>query len=339
MTLDLRKLQQSLSKYSAAPIYFLVGSDEFMVDEAIAAIKEKVVTEGMDDFNYNQFSGTDTRGVKILEHVETLPMMSDMRMVLVRRADALKEKDWNILTTILQDRVDTCSLVLVFNKIDKRKKYYKLGQKNGVIVDLKTPYDNQIPTWIDYIAHQNGVSLTPEATGILFQLVGNHLIEIKNELIKLKSYKSSSDSNPSSEVKISKDDILKVVSKSKFENVFQLTKALGQRDRGQALYFLAQLLDSGQNEIATLALVKRHMRILSHVKKVMNTGLPYSKLGSTVGVPQFFVKEYSSQATKWTDQKINSTIDFLKDTDMALKSSPVSSHIWLENFIIKSCEG
>lgn len=337
MTLDLRKLQQSLSKYAAAPLYFLVGADEYMVDEALAAIKAKVVTEGMDDFNFNSFYGTDTKGVKILDHVETLPMMSEMRMVLVKRAEGLKEKDWDILTPILEEVVDTCSLVFVFNKIDKRKKFYKLAQKKGVIIDLKTPYDNQIPSWIEYIAGQHKVSLSGEATAMLFQLVGNHLIEVKNELIKLRSFKQK-NKDSDEVVKVTKEDILQVVSKSKFENVFELTKALGQRDRGQALYFLAQLLDSGQNEIATLALVKRHIRILSHVKKALNSGLAHSQLGSTVGVPQFFVKEYSSQATKWTDQKINATMDALKDTDMALKSSPISSHIWLENFIIKSCE-
>ena len=138
MTLDLRKLQQSLSKYAAAPIYFLVGSDEFMVDEAIKAIKGKVVAEGMEDFNYNQFSGTDTKGTKILDHVETLPMMAEMRMVLVKRADALKEKDWESLSSILNERVETCCLVFVLNKVDKRKKYFKLAQKNGVIIELKT---------------------------------------------------------------------------------------------------------------------------------------------------------------------------------------------------------
>ncbi len=337
MTVDLRKLQKSLEKYSAKPIYFVVGSDEYMVQEALTAIKNKSIVSGLDDFNYNQFYGGETKGVAIKDHAETLPVMSEMRMVLVKKAEGLKEKDWEILCPLIENVVTSCCLVFVFNKLDKRKKFYKLAQKNAVIVELKTPYDNQIPDWIDYIANHQGLSLSSEAKAILFQLVGNHLIEIKNELLKLKSFKEKEETQGNI-LKISKSDILKVVSKSKFENVFELTKAIGKRDRGQALYYLAQLLDGGQNEVATLSLVKRHIRILGQVKSAVAQGQAYSQLGSLVGVPQFFVKEYTSQAKSWSEAKLLSTMEALKNTDMALKTSPLSSHIWLENFIIKSCQ-
>ena len=119
--------------------------------------------------------------------------------------------------------------------------------------------------------------------------------------------------------------------------MFELTKAIGQKNQGQALYFLAELLRSGNNEISTLALIKRHIRILFQIKKALSTGVAQSQIASLVGVPPFFVNEYIQQVRLWSEKGVLQAIENLKNTDMALKSSPLSSHIWLENFIIKSC--
>ncbi len=332
MVLDLRKLQQSLHKYDASVLYALVGSDEYLLNQAKTAIYDKVMSDGLEDFNYTKLCGYDHKGSKVLDCVETLPMMSDRRLVQVDNADSLKESDWKTLNRVLEEPVDSTCLVFVFNKLDKRKKFYKLLQKNGVVVELKTPYDNKIPAWIDYISSQVGLNLNHEAKAILFQLTGNHLIEIKNELEKVKAFLGDGVTS------VNKETILQVVSKSKFDNIFELTKAIGEKKRGQALYFLTELINSGNNEISALALIKRHMRILFKIKKALSSGVGHSQLASLVGVPQFFVKEYLSQANLWTDAGVMKTIDNLKQTDMALKSSPVSSHIWLENFIIKSCQ-
>ena len=101
---------------------------------------------------------------------------------------------------------------------------------------------------------------------------------------------------------------------------------------------MAELLGGGQNEIATLALVKRHIKILFHLKRAQKQGYPFGQLGKVIGVPQFFVKEYVGQVKNWSETKLENTVELLKTTDMALKVSPISSSIWLENFIIKVCQ-
>lgn len=336
MNFDLRKLQQYLHKYDPSSLYFICGSDEYLRDQTLLEIRKKVLTEGLEDFNLNVFYGDKISGSEINDVAVTLPMMAKKRLVIVKSAQSLKERDWGALTGFLENPEESCCLVFLFDKVDKRKKFFKTASKSGVIVDLKTPYDNQIVQWIDYIANNLGVGLEAEARAIFFQLVGNQLIEIKNELQKLKTFLADKGEENSS--LITKDDVLKVVSKSKFNNVFELTKAIGGQNQGQALYFLAELLGGGQNEIATLALIKRHIKIISHLKRAQKQGHPFAQLGKIIGVPQFFVKEYASQAQKWSEPKLENTIELLKTTDMALKVSPISSPIWLENFIIKVCQ-
>jgi DNA polymerase-3 subunit delta len=100
---------------------------------------------------------------------------------------------------------------------------------------------------------------------------------------------------------------------------------------------LANLLDHGQNEVGVLALISRHVRILKLVADGLREGLSGPKLASRAGVSPYFLKSYVDQARAWSDRKIEHTFQALVDTDRALKSSPVASHIWLENFVVQTC--
>jgi len=329
-TWDLRRLQQHLHKHEPHSIYLLFGEDTYLTDESLKLIKEKTLSQGQEDFNFDSFYATETDASRVKDAVETFPVMSAKRLVLYKQADKLKDKQWTELEPLFDNPIDSCTLVIVAEKIDKRKKHFKKLIKNATIVELKTPYDNQVPTWIDYIATQEDIKLTRGANALLHQLVGAQLIELKKAIIKLKT---STDKK-----RLEEEDVLKVISRTKIDNIFELTDAIGKRDKITALTSLAHLLDQGENEIAILSLITRHIRILSALKQALSEGIRgASQLSSRAGVPSFFLKQYQSQCGLWNTKQISQSLQSLHETDKALKSSPVSSHIWLENFILHSC--
>ena len=197
-------------------------------------------------------------------------------------------------------------------------------------MDLKRPYENQIPEWIDYLAHGKQLEISREAATLIKNFVGVNLTEINNELDKLKNYIGERK-------KIGVDDVLAIVSRARVDRIFDLTDAIGRNDKGSALASLANLLDHGQNEIGALAMISRHIRILSNLKDGQREGLSGGKLCAKAGIPQFLLNQYLDQSKIWNDSKLNGTIKALHDTDRALKSSSLPSHVWLENFILKTC--
>ena len=90
--------------------------------------------------------------------------------------------------------------------------------------------------------------------------------------------------------------------------------------------------------MSILAMVHRHIRLLRQTKLGEQQGYYGRDLSSFAGVPHYFLKEYSSQASLWNERKIEKTYRLLSDTDRALKSSPISTHIWLENFVMQTCQ-
>ncbi len=328
---DLRKLQLSLDKGKPAAIYVLYGEELFLLDQALEALKKKVLSEGLSDFNYDSFMAPETTVAQVRDAVETLPMMSDRRLVIYKNVDALKDEAWAALEPIIERPIDTATLVIVATKIDKRKKMIKKLHENSIFVELKKPFENQVASWVDYIAYLHGLKFTPEAVGVIQQLVGTSLSEIQNEIKKIQQYMGADKKT------VDVEDVLKVVSRARIESVFNLTDALGRRDRAEALVCLARLLEQGQNEIGILSLIYRQVRILSAIYEGKKLGLSGPRLSEKVGVPEFFLRQYLEQARAWDRDKITSTIRALHETDKALKSSPVSSHIWLENFIVRTC--
>lgn len=328
--MDLRGLQLSLERKAPHPLYFLYGNEPYLIHDALRALKQKTLAGGVTDFNFDSFFAPDTSPAHIKDVVETLPMMASKRMVVYRNVDKLKDKDWEVLQPLMDQPVESCTTVLVAEAIDKRKKFYKRLCEAGVVVELNSPFENQLPSWIEYIASRHGIEVSKEARLYMVQFIGTNLTEIDREVQKLRDYLGERKT-------VEPEDVLQVVTRSKVNSIFDLTRAIGERDTAAALTSLAQLLDHGQNEVGVVAMVARHIRILRGVRLGLREGLSGQKLSTKVGVPNFFLKEYIEQARQWDDGKLSSTMEALYETDKALKSSPISSHIWLENMILKTC--
>lgn len=330
VTMDLRKLQQRLETKAPAPLYLLMGEEAFLIQEAVALLKEKSVEPAAVDFNCDVFDASENRADQVRDAADMLPMMSTRRFVHYRGVDALKDKDWDVLMPVLENPPDTTVLVLSCEALDKRKKAFKRLVDKAVIVELKRPYENQIPEWIDYLAHRQGLRVQREASQLMRQFIGTNLTEIHNELMKLRDYLGE-------RTEIVPRDVLQVVSQTRVDRIFDLTDAIGRCDKVTALHSLANLLEHGQSEVGVLAMISRHFRILGSLREGLREGLSGQRLCTKAGIPQFLLDQYMQQIRRWDEPKISRTFAALLDTDRALKSSSVPSHVWLENFVLQTC--
>ena len=333
------RLSQTLKKGEFGSLYCLFGEETFLADRAREEIIEAIVPEGMRDFNLNVFDAVDADVARVRDALETLPMMSPNRLVVVVNADKFKDKEWEVLQPLIDRPHEGTVLVVTAVKVDKRKKNWKRLLESGVALECKRPYENQIPEWIDFLAKRHAVRFGDEAASALQQVVGSNLSDLDGEIRKISIYCGGKQKAGSARqtVEASVDDVMKVASRVKIESVFDFADAVGRNDRARALYCLANLLDQGQNEIGIIALVARHVRILRTMIEGLREGLSGARLASKAGVSPYFVRDYSDQARLWTPTKIDQTLEALFDTDRALKTSPVVSHIWLENFIVRVC--
>lgn len=329
-TVEQQKLYKDLEKKSFKSVYFLYGDEPYLLNPCVNRFKYAVLDESAFDFNYSLYYAKESDLSTIKDTVETLPVFTSSRLVIVKNVQDFKESEFAELEKMVKDPVDSTVLVLFAEKVDKRKKGIKFLIENTVSIEFKKPYDNQYPQWITHIGREMGLTLHNDAIHRLHRLVGGNLTELENQIYKIGEY-----IQPRRTIELA--DVNAVITVSREENVFDFTNAIGLRDRVKALEQLVNMLDQGQNEPAIIALLARHMRLLLTVRAGMDQGLGGAKLATLTGLPAYFIESYCDQARLWTMKKLEDSLVVLQETDKALKSSPVSSHIWLENLVLKSC--
>jgi DNA polymerase-3 subunit delta len=312
------------------------GEEDYLIREALDQAVDEALQGALRDFNLDVFYAQVDETSRVRDAVETLPMMADKRVVVLKEAQHLRAKDYESLLPVIESPVESTVFILVATHIDQRLKFYKKFSENGKSVKFTRPYENQISGWVDKIASRNKLRLQSDANELLQRVVGTSLIDIDNELKKLSQYLGvRAEAGAVTEATV--EDVKAVVSTLRTDTVFQLANAIGAGDRSLALTCLANLLEHGESPLGILALVSRHIRILTHVRDGMEEGLSYGQLSSKVGVPSFFMKQYVDQSRSWNESKIRQTYRALMQTDRALKSSPLTPHIWLENLVLNIC--
>jgi DNA polymerase-3 subunit delta len=323
-------VEKAVESSNFAPLYFFFGEEPYLIGQAVQYLKVCALTGGAPDFNFTQFYSSDANVTQVKDEVETLPMMAARRVVLLKEVQDLSDKEWEELESLFTTPVDSTVFILVGGKIDKRKKFFRILSEQAQAVEFKKPFESQVPGWIRHLCKAHELSISDEAIQLLHRLVGSQLIEIEAEIKKLVNFLGDRKA-------IELEDVAQAVSKKREENVFDLTASIGDGDRVGALVQLVELLDQGQNEIGIVSLIARHLRILMVVKQGIEQGVTGQKLSQLAQVPSYYLQDYIHQSKKWTIRKLEQCLLILAETDKALKSSPLSAHIWLENMILKIC--
>lgn len=325
------QIETALQNQSFAPIYFFFGDEPYLLNQAVQYLKICALHGGAADFNWNSYMAADADVNAIRDEVETLPMMAPRRVVLVREVNDFRDDEWETLKPLIDNPVDSTVLMLTASKIDRRKKAHLRLLETAISVEFKKPYENQVPGWIQHIAKAHELTFSEEGLQLFHRLVGSQLVEIEREIQKLRSFVGERS-------EIRREDVAQCVSRLREENVFEFCEILATGDRPSALLQAVTLLDQGQSELGIIALAARHFRILLMVRLGEAQGLAGQKLATHAQVPSYFLGDYVRQARMWSVRKLENVLLILSETEKALKSSPFSSAIWIENMVSKICE-
>jgi DNA polymerase-3 subunit delta len=324
-------LEKNLADQEFAPVYVFFGEEEYLIHQAVKVLRSYCLHNLPADFNEIQFH-SDVSADRLRQEVETLPVMSPRRFVWVRDAQDFSDRFWEDISSLLKDPVNSTVLVFTAQKLDKRKKSFKWLSDFSMMVEFRKPFENQLPGWIARIGSSYDLQLQAPVISYLQEAIGNHLQELDSEIQKLSQYVKTVPGRND----VSLEEAQVIVRPRPQDNVFELVDTLANADQVQSLIQLAQLLQRGQSEVGIVQLLARHFRILMRLQAGQDQGLTGSaKLAAYAQVPPFFLGKYLAQLPNWTGRRLEQCLSVLADTDYALKSSPLSAHIWLENLILK----
>jgi DNA polymerase-3 subunit delta len=213
-----------------------------------------------------------------------------------------------------------------YKTLDKRKKVTKLFDKSGVVFESKKLYENQVGQWITRVLQSKKFSIEPKANAMLVEFLGNDLGKINNELEKLQIILPAGST-------ISAKDIEENIGFSKDFNIFELRKAIGERNQLKS-YKIAQYFSDNPKDnpmVMTTGLIfSFFVQILQyHGLKDKNP----KNVAAVLKVNPFFLKDYDVALRNYPMKKVSYIVTLLREID--IKSKGVGANAMPQHDLLK----
>ena len=198
------------------PVYLFYGEEPYLIDYTLNALKKIYIDKAFEPLNYMVLYGKDTDFETILNACETLPFMSDKKIIVIEDHPLFKTKkesnsgteefDTNDYKDELINYLDSLEdhLCLLFieknSSIRKSNPLYKIIAKVGDVIEFKKMRGQDLNLWVEnsfnkynkkisrsdinyFISHSSYFDSNQEKT----------LYDLENEIIKISNYLSEDD--------------------------------------------------------------------------------------------------------------------------------------------------
>lgn len=270
-------------KQEYKPIYWLEGDEPYFIDQIVSYAEHNLLPESEASFNLTVYYGKDAEWQNIINDCRSYPMFSERKVVILKEGQMMR--DIMKLEGYIENPMPSTILIVSYKgkKIDARTKMAKLLKKNAEVLLSKKMYDNQLPTWINDTVQAKNFTITPKASSLIIESIGNDISRIANEInkliVNLKDRKNITD-----------DDVENYIGISKDYNVFELQNALARRDMTKAIKIVNYFASNPKDNPIIMILPT----LYSYFAKIQMVAMAKSdgEIASALGVNPFFAKDY-----------------------------------------------
>jgi DNA polymerase-3 subunit delta len=324
MDAGVKKIITDLKGNKYAPVYFLQGEETYYIDLIADYVEKNALTEAEKGFNQVIIYGKDVTMATILTHARRFPMMAERQVVIVKEAQEIQDLNKEIGAKLLLDYLvkQVPSTVLVFchkNKsLDKRRELGKKIDQYAVTVNTKKLYDNQLPEFVREYVQDKKIAIDDRAIQVLCEYVGNDLHRLTNEIDKL-AISLRPDTG------ISVEQVMNQVGISKEYNIFELQKAILNRDMLTANKIVNYYAGNPKKNPIIPAVAYLYSFFSKLLMATQVTDKSEKGIASELKMSPYAARDYTLALRQYHPQKIMENISNLKEADLKLKGVNIVS--------------
>ncbi len=335
-----KRIDKDLKSNSVKNLLLLYGREDYLIRWAADSLIKKFVNEACKDMDYSVLDGTCVTFEQIRDDCETLPFLSQRRVVMISgfrlleggKTKGMDEEGEKLLADYVKDIPDNCMLIIISETVDKRKKLYKSIAESGGVYEFSELDEKSLKSYIEKRFREAGKTARPSVVAELIAASGYYdkdtdytLYNLENDIRKAVAY------NDSSEIRM--DAVENTVSGNMDTNVFAMIDALGRDRKEEAYQLLHNLLVSGEQVYKLLALLCSHFETILSVKELKEEGKSFAEMKEILGIHEFRIKKAASFAEKYTPGKLRRILQKTYEIDKSIKTGLLESSLALELFI------
>jgi DNA polymerase III subunit delta len=322
-------LLRSLNKGDLAPVYYFHGPEDVLKDEALRSLIDLTLDPGMWDFNLDQRSASQLEPEEVHTLCNTLPMMAQRRVVVLRDVEAWKRKARSraaFLRYLDSPSPDTLVILIQGGGEEGEDKDLVRGSYSVRFDPLPA---ERAARWVQRRAEALGVSLEPEAAEHLVRAVGSDLAALVSELSKFAALPS--------DLPLTSDQVGELVGVRHGETVWDWRWAVLDNQSGRAVTMLAKILaQPGMSGVKLVTTLGTALIGLAMARSLYDKGLRAGRLedaiykallrnrpGGLLGYKEEAAR-WSRIVAQWPADRLRSALKASLEADQALKTTTIS---------------
>lgn len=321
-----RKLLQDIKSNLIHPVYFLYGTENFLLEETLDWIRQQFSEHSTGDREWNEvvLDLEETPIQSVLQEVESPSFFGDRRWIIARNAIFLTsskskvDHDVDLFLQYLQDPLTENTLILTLSgdQIDKRKKVVKQIEKVAKTLKFEPLEGQELQKFVAKRFQLLQVQVQPTAVSSLIELVGNDLRLLAQECQKLAIFAGKNGV-------ITSEQVSQQVTRTLEQDVFRLTDQMAKRNKESVIQIYRDLVFQKEDPIKILALITRQFRIMLQVKLLAQTGKGEKEMASILKLHPYPVKLAAQQGKSYSEEQLRTLLESAIEADQAIKSSRI----------------
>ena len=297
------------------PLYFFFGEETFLIDELQDLLIEEALAPSQHDFNLDIVYGSEAEASQVIGLCQGFPAGAPKRVVVVREVEKL-ENNRQFKAYAQQPNPQSIVLLACTTKPNLSAHPYRALKEQATWSEFQSPYDNEMPGWIQNYVQGQGYEIDPRANQMLADYVGTDLQRAASEIEKLMTFAGD-------RTRLTADDVLAASGQTRDFNVFELQAAIGEGRHADAERIATRILQQASNPRGEAIMMVAVLN--GYFDKLWKLQAPEAQrenkydIASRIGVPPFFADEYRQAAQRYDRAALADAYSALLAADYELK--------------------
>jgi DNA polymerase III subunit delta len=283
--------------------YLFAGEEIFLIEEALTQARS--LLEDGAAMNILSYQSSEIHRIEdIISIMNTMPFLSDQRLVVIRNAHKLSAGDLEKIRAYLADPCPATVLILTVEGSKDDRKITKELKSPLEILRFDALKGREVVDWITGRAKMNKKGIDRDAAFLLAEVTGGNVWFIASEIEKLSLYVKD---RPSISIK----DVESLVMRSLEPPVFAFLDSLFDRKKDVVIR-LCELEWSGMTELEVISRIEKN--ITQHYQVIVENrkGLP--------GMSPFVEKKLSGRRSLWSASQLVELLEKIRKVEHGIKS-------------------
>ena len=322
-------VKSTVSEFLSAKCIVISGTDLYQRDQCYKYIMKNIdfsrkqttnqpLNEGVDTFVfYGDEFAKDEKIFTIMEALNSYSFDLSEKIITIKNFENLNAKALVLIAHYTENPSSQAKLILIADKLDGRSATTTTLQKNCLFYETtEMKYQSQLFQWLNQYLNQHQLKMDDQAKQLFANTVKPDAFTAYNEMKKLELYIGNTN-------KITAKDIQECTINSKTYTVFELTDAVGYRQKDKSLQIAEYLIKNDESLVMIVSLLSNFFFTLMKLNALMRRNISAKELKEKYMSEIYisFRDKYFEFLNNFNQKQIQNALQHLYDCDCRAKLS------------------